>query len=243
MTSAEDRYRTLLEASSTLADQPTVKAVLHSLRDVLSSTSRLHGTSLFVLNDEQDSLRMLEVDRDPDAPAIKIGTKVSRIGAAARVLDEQKPVFVPDLSQAMLKHPELAQFAPEVVGRPAYLFPVSTAQKRYGLLSVTKLEGQEFLPDDVDLLRSLASHVAIALECALARDTAELYKRELVKQRDQLGLLLEINNHIVSKLEAEGLFQAVAGSMRKHFGNDLTSLWLVNKQSGSLERRFLDFPT
>ncbi len=31
--------------------------------------------------------------------------------------------------------------------------------------------------------------------------------------------------------------------MRKHLGNDLTSLWLFSKQSGSLERRFLDFPT
>ena len=69
MTNAEDRYRTLLDASSTLADQPTVKAVLHSLRGVLSSTSSLHGTELYVLNDEQDSLHVLEFDRDPDAPA------------------------------------------------------------------------------------------------------------------------------------------------------------------------------
>src|SRR5208337_568719 len=113
MTITEDRYRMLLGASSALADQPTLKAVLHSLRDILSSTSRLHGTELYVLNDAQDSLRVLEFDRDPDAPAFKIGTKVSRIGAAARVLEEQKPVFIPDLSQEMLKHPELAPFAAE----------------------------------------------------------------------------------------------------------------------------------
>jgi len=171
MRSTEARYRTLLDASSTLADQPTVKAVLHSLRDVLSSTSRLHGTELYVLNDEQDSLRVLEFDRDPDAPAFKIGTKVSRIGAAARVLEEQKPVFIPDTSQEMLKHPELAPFAAEVVGRTSYLFPVSTAQKRYGFLAVTKLQGEEFALEDVEMLRSLASHVAVALECALARTT------------------------------------------------------------------------
>ena len=243
MTITEDRYRTLLDASSTLADQPTVKAVLHSLRAVLSSTSRLHGAELYVLNDEQDSLRVLEFDREADAPTIKIGTKVPRIGAAARVLDEQQPVFLPDVSQEMLKAPELAPFAPEVAGRPTYLFPVSTAHKRYGILAVTKLPGEKFAPEDVELLRSLASHVAVALECALARDSAELYHREVVKQRDQLSLLLEINNHIVTKLEANELFQAVAASMRKHFGNDLTSLWLLNKQTGCLERKFLDFPT
>ena len=110
MRSTESRYRTLLDASSALADQPTVKAVLHSLRDVLSSTSRLHGTELYVLDDDEQSLHVLEFDRDPDAPAFKIGTKVSRIGAAAQVLEEQRPVFIPDTSQEMMKHPELAPF-------------------------------------------------------------------------------------------------------------------------------------
>src|SRR5208283_2557932 len=176
-------------------------------------------------------------------PAIKIGTKVSRIGAVAQVLEEQKPVFLPDVSQEMLKHPELAPFAAESVGRSTYVFPVSTSQQRYGILVVTKERGEEFLPEDVEMLRSLASHVAVALECALARDTAEVYRREAEKERDQLGLLLEINNHIVAKLEVNGLFQAVATSMRKYLGNDLTSLWLLNKQTGCLERKFLDFPT
>ena len=97
MTIAEDRYRMLLGASTALADQPTVRAVLHSLRDVLSSTSRLHGTELWVFNDKQDSLHVLEFDRDPDAPAFTIGTKVLRIGAVAQVLEEQKPVFIAGL--------------------------------------------------------------------------------------------------------------------------------------------------
>jgi formate hydrogenlyase transcriptional activator len=243
MTIAEDRYRTLLNASSTLADQPTVKAVLHSLRDVLSSTSRLHGAELYVLSDDGENLYSFEFDRDADAPAIKRGAKLLRIGLVAQALDEQKPVFVPDLSLAMLEHPDMAPFAAEVAGRSTYLIPVSTAQKRYGILSTPKLQGQQFSSEDVEMLSALASHVAVALECALARDTAELYHREVVKQRDRLSLLLEINNHIVSKLEAQELFQAVAGSMRKHLGNEMTSLWLLNKQSGNLERRFLDFPT
>ena len=243
MTSAEGRYRSLLDASSTLADQPTVKAVLHGVRDVLSSSCRLHGAFLYVLAGDGESLHVLEFDREADAPAIKTGTKISLVGAAAQVLEEQKPVFLPDVSQEMLKHPELAPFAAESVGRSTYVFPVSTSQQRYGILVVTKERGEEFVPEDVELLRSLASHVAVALECALARDTAEVYRREAEKERDRLKLLLEINNHIVAKLEADELFRAVAGSMRKHFGNDATTFWLINQQTGCLERRFIDFPT
>ena len=242
MTTAEDRYRTLLDASSTVAEQPTIKAVLHSLRDVLSSVSTLHGTELYVLSEDGNSLHVIAFDRDADAPAINIGTKVQRVGAAAQVLDEQKPIFIADTSQEMLKQPELAPFAPEVVGRSTYLFPVSTLQKKYGLLSVTKLQGQEFVPEDVELMRALASHVAVALECALARDSAELYQRLVVKERDRLRLLLEINNHIVSKLHIDELFRSASASLRGYFHNDFTGFWLIDKQSNQLECVVLDFP-
>lgn len=241
MSSAADRYRTLLDASNAMADQPTVKAVLQSLRGVLSSTSKLHGVELYVLSEDGQSLSVFEFDRDADGPPIKAGTKLLRIGAVARVLDEKKPVFLPDVSQEMLLHPDLAPFASEVAGRGTYLFPVVSAQKRYGILAMTKLPGQEFLADEVELLGSLATHVGVALECALARDRAESYERLAAKERDRLKLLLEINNHIVSKLDANELFSDVAASMREHFRNEMTAFWLINKQSGALERTFLDF--
>src|SRR5246127_3748920 len=170
---SDSRYRALLDVSSAMVEQPTVKAVLHSLRGVLSSSCRLHGAHLYVLGSEKESLHLLEFDREADAPAIKIGTKISRIGAAARVLEELQPVFLPDVSEEMLKQPELAPFAAESVGRPTYLFPVATSQQRYGLLVVTQDPGQQFVPEDVELLRSLVSHVAVAFEFALAKDNAE----------------------------------------------------------------------
>jgi formate hydrogenlyase transcriptional activator len=243
MRSTEDRYRTLLNAPSAVADQPTIQAVLHSLRDVLSSTCDIHGAHLYILDGGGESLHLLEFDREADAPAIKTGTKISCIGAAAQVLEEQKPVFLPDVSREMLKHPELAPFAPPSVGRSTYVFPVSTSQQRYGILVVTKERGQEFIPEDVELLRSLASHIAVALECALARDNAELYQRQVVKERDRLRLLLEINNHIVSKLDINELFRSASTSLRAYFRNDFTGFWLIDKQSNQLECVVLDFPS
>jgi hypothetical protein len=88
MTMTDDRYRTLLGAFSAVADQPTVKAVLHSLRGVLASTSKLHGVELYLLSNDGQTLASFEFDRDDDAPAIKVGAKLLRIGAVAKVLDE-----------------------------------------------------------------------------------------------------------------------------------------------------------
>jgi len=239
---AEDRYRTLVEASYILADQPTVKALLHSLRDVLSKTCRLHGAHLYVMSGDRNSLHVLEFDREPDAPAIRIGTKISRIGTVARVLEEQEPAFLPDVSQEMLKHPELAPFAAESAGRGTYLLPVSTSRERYGVLVVTKDRGEEFVPDDVELLRSLASHIAVALECALAKDRAEQYQIELACQRDRLGLLLDINNLVVTKLDINDLFRAASISIRSYFGSDFAAFWVLKEETGQLHNLFYDFP-
>jgi len=239
---AQSRYRALLDVSAALVEQPTVKAVLHSLREVLSSSVRLHGTDLYLLDSGQQTLHLLESDREADAPAIRIGTKISRIGAAAQALEQQKPVFLPDIAPEMLKHPELAPFAAQSVGRSSYIFPVFTPQQKYGLLVLTKERGQEFVSEDVELLRSLTSHVAIALECALARDCAEQYQRELATERDRLRLLLEINNHVVSKLNMEDLFRSASTSIRSYFDNHLTGFWLLEKDSHRLQSVVLDFP-
>jgi hypothetical protein len=104
-TAINGRYRALLDVASAIAEQPTVKAVLHSLRGVLYSTSRLHGTELYVLDDDEKSLHVFAFDRDADAPAIKTGTKVLCIGAAGRVLEEQTPVFHPGLITGNVETP------------------------------------------------------------------------------------------------------------------------------------------
>jgi hypothetical protein len=49
LTPANSRYRVLLDVSAALVEQPTVKAILHSLRDVLSNSVGLHGTDLYLL--------------------------------------------------------------------------------------------------------------------------------------------------------------------------------------------------
>jgi len=238
----DSRYRALLGVSSAMVEQATVKAVLHSLRGVLSSSCRLHGAHLYILSSGGESLHLLEFDQEADAPAIKIGAKISRLGAVADALDKQESVFLPDVSQEMLKHPDLAPFAAQSVGRSSYVFPVSTSQQHYGILAVTKERGEEFVPEDVELLRSLASHVAVALECALARDSAEHYQRELATERDRLRLLLEINNHVVSKLDINVLFHSASASIRSYFRNDLTGFWLLAKDSKQLQSVVLDFP-
>lgn len=242
LTPTDSRYRALLEASDAIVHEPTVEALLHSFRDVLSKISGVDGTELYLLNEDGKTFKLFAFHRPADAVQVRAGTEVSWSGAAARVMEEKKPVYIADLPQEMMRIPELAPYADRVRARSGYLFPVFTARKAYGFLAFIKEQSCDFLAEDVRLMNSISSHVAVALETALATARAEGYQRELAQERDRLRLLLEINNHLVSKLDLHELFHSALTSLRSYFGNCLTGLWLLEKASNQLQNVVLDFP-
>src|ERR1700692_1937635 len=240
---ADGRYRTLLEVSSAIASQPNLKAVLQSLRRLLSSVVAFDSLSLCLLSDNGNSVRLIAFDRSAEAHQFEIGTEVPHVGSAVgRALDEQKPIYIPDLQAELSKIPQLASQAKLGTPHSAYIFPISISGKKLGALTFGIAQGEKFSPDDVELMTSVSSYVGVALESATATDAAETYQRQLARERDRLRLLLEINNQVVNQLDVNELFRSASASIRKYFANDFTGFWLIDKQSNKLELVVLDFP-
>jgi len=238
----DSRYRALLDVSSAIVQQPTVQAMLHSVRGVLSKISGVYSAGLYLLTDNGKALKVIGLDRASEGTPIPIGTEVACTGVGAQVLQTRKPVYLPDVAEEMLKFPQLAPFASGVRGCHCYLFPLATSRKQYGFIAFTGEQGREFGVEDVELMGALAGHVAVALESALATARAESYQRELASERDRLRLLLEINNHVVTKLEIDDLFRSASASIRSYFGGDFTGFWVLEKGSHKLHSAVLDFP-
>src|ERR1700688_906940 len=240
---ADGRYRTLLEVSGAIASQPNLKAVLQSLRRLLSSVVAFDSVSLSLLSDNGNSVRLIAFDRSPEAHQVEIGTEVPHLGTAVgRAIDEQKPIYVPDLQAELSRIPKLASQAKLRIPHSAYIFPISMSGKKLGALTFATAQREEFSAEDMELMVSVSSHVAVGLEGAVARDAAELYQRQLAHERDRLRLLLEINNQVVTQLDVNELFRSASSSIRKYFANDFTGFWLIDKRSNQLECAVLDFP-
>jgi formate hydrogenlyase transcriptional activator len=240
---ADGRYRTLLEVSGVIASQSNLNAVLQTLRRLLSSVVAFDSVSLCLLSDNGNSIRLIACDRSAEAYQVEIGTEVPHGGSAVgRALDEQKPIYIPDLQAELSRFPQLASQASLGIPRSAYIFPISISGKKLGALTFGIAQGEKFSPDDVELMTSVSSHVGVALERAIATDAAETYQRQLARERDRLRLLLEINNQVVTKLDVNELFRSASASIRKYFANDFTGFWLIDKQSNQLECAVLDFP-
>src|ERR1700733_388449 len=239
----DGRYRTLLEVSGAIASQPNLKAVLQSLRRLLSSVVAFDSVSLCLLSDSGNSVRLIAFDRSPEALQVELGTEVPQVGSAVgRAIDEQEPIYIPDLQAEMSKFPQLASQARLAIPHSAYIFPISISGKKLGALTFATAQRGQFGPDDVELMTSVSAHVAVALESALATDAAKVYQRQLAQERDRLRLLLEVNNQVVTQLDTNELFRSASASIRKYFGNDFIGFWLIDKKSNHLECAVLDFP-
>jgi formate hydrogenlyase transcriptional activator len=236
------RYRALLKLSNTVGAHPSVDALIQSLADLLSNVVPFESIRLFLFDPSGERL-ILRAFQDPNDHDAELGMEIAYVGRAiGRALEKQVPVFVSDVEAEVSKYPELASRIRTVHAHTAYVFPVSTSRTRLGALVFGRKETLEFSPADLELMHSIAGHLAVTLESVLAMNSVEQYQRELAHERDRLSLLLEINNQIVSILDINDLFRASSASIRKHFANDFTSFWLFEERSNHLKCLVLDFP-
>ncbi len=239
---AESRYRALLEISGLISKQPNPQIALGSFRRLMSNVADFDSVSLLLLDGTEKTVRLQVFDRDADVPDLEIGFQLSVEGTLlGQCIETQEPIYVPDSLSEFSKIPELAQRMLPVGVHGLYIVPVSTQRKKVGVL-VFGTRKQRFLEGDLELMISIAAHLAITLENAATLDKAAQYQHQLAKERDRLRLLLEINNHVVSKLEMPDLFRSASESIRRYFGNDFTGFWLLHKEENQLECVVLDFP-
>jgi formate hydrogenlyase transcriptional activator len=237
------RYRTLLEVSSAIASQPNLQAILKSLHGLLSAVVPFESVAILLLAEDETSIRVTAVESESAGREVRVGAELPYAGTSLeRAIKERNPVHVPDMPSELLKTGVLAQLAESTHIRTAYFFPLATPRKVLGALFVGSVKQGEFGADEVSLIESVATHVATAIESAIATDMADSYQKQLLNQRDRLRLLLEINNHIISHLNVNDLLRAASASIRKHFANDFAGFWIIDKERNRLDCAVLDFP-
>lgn len=237
------RYRALLEVSAAIASQPSLQAVLESISTLLSKFIPFESIGLLLLDENRGAVRLHALEAGARQIGIDIGTEMSLAGTALKkAIDEQTPVFVEDAKAELANIPGLQALQHSSSIHSSYAFPISTSRRKLGVLVFGTKRRGEFSDEDVELMRSVASHVSVALDSALAFEAAGDYQRELARERDRLRLVLEINNHVISRLDMIELFRAASVSIRKCFENDLTGFWVFERESNRLKCAVLDFP-
>ncbi|HUO60155.1 MAG TPA: sigma 54-interacting transcriptional regulator [Candidatus Acidoferrales bacterium] len=233
------RYRALLDFSSAIASQSNLKLLLQSLRSFLLEVVPFQTVNVLILSKDGKSVGVLE--RSEATIGLRVGAEAPYAGTAVeRAILEQKPAFIWNLTSEFSSPPQLAELVGNSELRSGYVFPLTTPRRRLGAVVFGSAETVELPAEDLELLTSVVSHVAFAVESVIITNSNELYQRQLAEERDRLRLLLEVNNHLIQHRDLNDLFRAAAVSLRKHFGNDFAGFWILNKDRKRLECVALD---
>ena len=241
---ASGTIRTLMEVTAAIDKQTNVQAVLKSLHKLLSAVVHFDSIGIGLLTHEGNSLRLIAFERGPAEPQLELGTETPYSGTGAgRAIEEQRTVHIPDVREELLKLPGMVSQTSTTGVRSAYMVPLSTPRRKLGVLSFVRRSEGGATPDELAIMQTVSSHVATALESAMASDAAESYQKQLLGERDRWKLLLEINNHVIAFLDVTTLLRSACESLRNYFDNDFAAVWIIDKEQNRLETAAMDFPS
>jgi formate hydrogenlyase transcriptional activator len=146
----------------------------------------------------------------------------------------QQPLVVPDLA-ADPRFPLVLSTLRDKGLRSYCWLPLTTAQKRWGTLGLGSSQTNAYGEKDMRLLPRVAKLVAVAVENALTREA-------LVREKERLRMLLEVNNTLLTNRDLQELFPAISGFMRRMIRHDYASVAVYDEAAHSLSFYPLDSP-
>jgi formate hydrogenlyase transcriptional activator len=237
---SDARDRALVDVAGVLTSHAELPELLGSVRGELEPLVPFEYLAVGLLRADGDSfgLRLIamrdgvveEIAGDP------CPIEGSYTGQAVRT---GEPVYVPRIfaggpppSDILVNHGIVSFCA----------VPLVTVRRTLGTLHFGSCAPDAYTPGDVEFMGRVAKLVAIAVENALNLDTVRQQQSALKRERDQLGLLLEVTNAVVTQLEIRELFKAVAPALRRCCRADVAALTLFDREAGVLRKYACDVP-
>jgi formate hydrogenlyase transcriptional activator len=234
------RYEALIEVASAITSHADLTDLLHRLRDHLRPVVSSEFLAVSLYEASNDAVRLSFLDSDHSHARPVAGDPLPLEGSyPGLVVRTRQPVYVPRL-QAGGPAPGDKLMAAGIVSYCAV--PLLTARQMLGSLAFGSSEPDAYASADVELMARIGRLVAVAVENVL--QVREIRDREAAsaRERDELGLLLEVTNATVSHLDTRALFRAVAPALRRCCSADIASLTIYDPEAGVLRKHACDIP-
>jgi formate hydrogenlyase transcriptional activator len=234
------RYRALVDVASALASHSDLTELLQSLRGHLEPL--IQFTFLVVSLHDGDSDRLVVRYLEPGELAREefVGTshpvEGSYPGLAVR---SGRPVYV---SQIEAGGPYPSDLAVQHGVESFCVLPLTTSRRTIGTLNLGSLTPDAYTPDDILFMSRVANLVAVAIENAMNLEKVREQQATLQRERDQLDLLLDVTNAVVTQLDTRALFRAVAPALRRVCSADFAALTLFDPETRTLRKHACDGP-
>ncbi len=245
-TVATDRYEALLRVSQTLNSNRCPQTLLSVLARELRGVIEFYYLGVGIYDEGAHQIRFTKFN-EWGAP-IEPPELAPEETLTWWVYQHQEPLIIPFVEKETRFPASIERLKKHGINSMCNL-PLTTVHRRLGSLAVGSKEPAAYSDEAVFFLSLVASHVAQALDNAMNFEAAERAKEELrrkhaesQKERDQLQLLLDITNKVVSNLDLRELLRAFSANVRRVMACDGAGVLLPDSDGKQLRVYAIDFP-
>ena len=230
----EERYLALLHAANAIANCSDCDSATETL------VKKLRDVTPF------DSLHLAAFDKDSSAPTWSLlevhGKKVDMSpnegfleGSPIQwVHSSGEPLVVVDWSRET-RFPNYGAYLNQLAIASTCTLPLIRGPRRLGVMSLGRSYPNAYDEEEVSFLGLVAEQIGLAIDAAV-----NFYVSQRVQ--DQLKLILELTNQVVSNLEFNDLLHAASASVRQIMRCDAAAIMLADAEGEHLRVHALDYP-
>jgi len=235
------RFEALLQISDTIAGARDLQELLRLLAPTLRQAVDFDYVAVFLHDRETNvmNLHLIEKFFEAPTPTLTITTEHTPSG---RCFLTQEALIIDDVDSETRFMPQVMAVLQQYDIKSCCYQPLTTSLRRLGALSFGSFKPRNFPESEMPFLRRVANQVAVAIDNACHFDEAQRYQENLLKERDRLRILLDVNNAIASRLELHDFLEAVSRVLTKVLTHELISIWLYEADQQCLRLYSLVFP-
>jgi formate hydrogenlyase transcriptional activator len=178
-----DRLQVLLEINNLLVSTRDVTALFKGIVSSLKPVIQHDYTSLALLEETSGLLKIHALDIPVKTIDTKTEFTISMEGSPAGQAISRGEVLVARGTEIDRFHPDVTRYFRQQGVEVLCCVPLTTHGRTFGTINFASRNPQNFSTPDVDLLRQVASQVAIALENALAFKEIDALKDKLAVEK------------------------------------------------------------
>ncbi len=238
--SVDARYQALVDVAGALASHSELTDLLRNLRGLLEPLIPFTFLVVCLRDDDPDRLVVRYFEPDEEIRKRLVGTSFAIAGSyPGQAVRTGQPVYVPRVAPGG-PHPSdvLVEYGIESF----CAMPLTTARGTIGALDFGSFAPDPYTPADLEFMSRVARLVAVAVENAMNLQTIREQQAALQRERDQLDLLLDVTNAVVTQLDTRALFRAVAPALRRFCSADVAALTLYDPETRRLKKHACDGP-
>jgi formate hydrogenlyase transcriptional activator len=231
----EERYLALLRAANAIATCSDCSKASETL------VNKLHEVTPF------DFLHIVVFDKDTNQSCWSLleahGEKVEP-AAGESICLEQSPIHaVHESGQSAItldwsaeqRFSNYSSFLNNLHVTSTCAFPLTRGARRLGVMVLGRSYPNAYDEEEIRFLALVADQIGLAIDAAV-----NFYVSQRVQ--DQLKLILDLTNQVVSNLGFDDLLRAASSSVRRVLGCDAAAFMLVDEAGTHLRVHALDFP-